>query len=172
MGKTDEKAPRKIRTESDIQSIEWLVVTGTRGLIDTATMNIDFRDVPDSLRPELLSSLLTDGYERARRNGLTNTSHKPISQNSFALHNVRIDNQLYSAYKNMTRQPSGDNIDRLANYFGDVVYDILDVPRRIPKDWRLARIAEIWPRISEHSRSELLEKAENYLINKDAKPQE
>jgi hypothetical protein len=66
-----------------------------------------------------------------------------------------------SMWINDVRLPQGENVDKLADKLGVVVYDVLSLPRRMPKNKKLALIAEMWNRLPEHLQDEWYEIAKN-----------
>ena len=160
--------PKSITDRADVTKIVWHYIEKDDeflDLIDEKATGYDFIHMPDELRFDVLAWLLDYSYERYR------TYHrkqygKTVSQNMYARRTVRIDQQLFSMYKNQLRKPNNANIDRLAEHFGPVVYDILGVPRRVSRDKKLAELESLWPQADERFRDELLERMQNHILNK------
>ncbi len=166
--KTTTGPPKMVTDRADVKKIVWRYVKedGFTDLIDDQATGWDFAHVPDELRPEILAWLLDSAYERYRTFHRTQYG-KVISQNQYARRTVKIDQQLFSMYKNQLRKPNNANIDRLADHYGQVVYDIMGVPRRISRDKKLAELESLWPLATDRFRDELLERMQNHVLNKD-----
>lgn len=70
-----------------------------------------------------------------------------------------------SMWLHAVRPPVGDNIDLLATKLGPEVYEILDVPPRMPKDKSLSFIAKNWHKLNDAQRAELRERVENLTFD-------
>jgi hypothetical protein len=160
--------PPKIITDSaEVRKIVWQYVKddGFTDLIDDTATGYDFLHMPDELRHEVLAWLLDASYERFRM-AHRKKDGKTISQNMYARRNVKIDQQLFSMYKNSLRKPNQSNVDRLADHYGPVVYDILGVPRRISRDKKLAELENLWHQADDRFKAEMLERIQNHVMNK------
>lgn len=144
-----------ILTEKDLAELDYTK-------IDT---KYDFTDTPDNLRYKVLGGFLAFSYLE-EYNKYYKATKKSLSQNMYARRMLNISPMGFSTYKNGERMPTGENLDSIADRLGVVVYDIVGVPRRMPRDRGLRDLADIWTKISEGERRELLERAKNFLDNK------
>jgi transcriptional regulator with XRE-family HTH domain len=64
-----------------------------------------------------------------------------------------------SQYLNGSRLPTGERLHKLAAAFGMEIYDICGVPRRLPDDENLQKIAEYWPSLSEDTKRRMVDMA-------------
>ncbi len=163
---------QKIQNVEDIDNIEWARENDDPLMrLDARKMNerYDLFDVPDHIRKLLFAKLLEWGYETYRLEHYRKF-RKTITQNNFAAQTVGIDSQLYSVYKTGIRFPGIDNIDQFASFFGPIVYDILGMPRRMPRDRDLNELIDIMMISDAQFRAEMLERARNYVDNKANQP--
>ena len=145
---------KMILTEKDLAELDYTK-------IDT---KYDFTDTPDNLRYKVLGGFLAFSYLE-EYNKYFKATKKSLSQNMYARRMLNISPMGFSTYKNGERMPTGENLDNLAARLGVIVYDIVGVPRRMPKDKGLRELADIWTQISDQERRELLERAKNYVDN-------
>ena len=65
-----------------------------------------------------------------------------------------------SQYENGTRLPNDANAIKLGDYFGPVIYEILEMPPRMPTDPLLYRIVHIWKTLPTDTQKYLVNRAE------------
>ena len=150
------KEPTKILTSEQVGSINW-----------AEPEKYDFFDTPQEVRDLLVPSFLDWSYESYWHEMWTKYK-KRISQNHFAIRTIGIDAQSFSMYKNGLRFPSMPNADLLAEYFGTIIYDLCGYNRRMPHDKMLYHLSDVWDKLDDRMRAELLERANNYVDNKGA----
>jgi len=67
-----------------------------------------------------------------------------------------------SNYLNGKRTPTGENVHKIAQILGPAIYKILDAE---PPDADFRRLANIWDKIPESDRHQILEQAERYYTD-------
>lgn len=72
-----------------------------------------------------------------------------------------VSNTSLSQWMNGIRDPSGDNVYKLADKLGPRVYDILELPRMFPQDSKAKRLVDIYYSLSDADRNELVNYAKN-----------
>lgn len=80
-----------------------------------------------------------------------------------------LNNQNYSQYKLGTRRPSVEQADKMATRLGPLVYDLLGMPRRMPKDPLLHLIADNLPDLTDEDKKEIAEIVRNKLAEKESR---
>lgn len=153
-GDAEPRAPVKVLLVEQVAHINW-----------AEPEKYDFFDTPQEIRDLLVPAYLDWSYETYRHEMWTKHK-KRISQNHFAIRTIGIDAQSFSMYKTGLRFPSMPNADLLAEYFGTIIYDICGYNRRMPHDRMLYELSDIWDKLDEKMRKELLERANNYIDNK------
>lgn len=84
----------------------------------------------------------------------------------FAKH-LKVSRSLLSYWMNGTREPSRENVDKLANVFGAEIYDIMKIPRPDPFVTYVQRTASNLKEDQKHKVQELIAK---YLTKNEEKP--
>ena len=115
----------------------------------------DFSSTPNELRHIILGHYLSHCYLEEYNKHFRKT-RKSLSQNMYAKKVLKISPMGFSTYKNGERIPQGENLEKLANQLGYVIYDILGVQWRIPDDKELKILVEMWPRLLDHEKKEIL----------------
>jgi DNA-binding XRE family transcriptional regulator len=151
------REPVKVLLKEQVEKVNW-----------AEPEKYDFFDTPHEIRELLVPSFLSWAYETYRRE-MYDKHNKQISQNHFAVRTIGIDAQTFSMYKNGLRYPSMQNADLLAEYFGTIIYDVCGFNRRMPHDRFLYSMSDIWDKLDERMRKELLERANNYVDNQENK---
>ena len=96
---------------------------------------------------------------------------KTISQSQYAMM-LDMPQSSFASIENQSRLPGTDNAHKLAAYFGDVIYEILDMPILVPRDKHLARVAEVWHTLPEDARKRIADTIEDEALmweERDAK---
>src|SRR5574340_192115 len=153
--KEKDNKPLKILLEDQIDLIDW-----------SEPEKYNFRDTPMEVRKKLVPVFLDYQYEAYRREHWDRWRRR-VSQNSYAMNTIGIDAQSFSMYKNGLRFPSMENADTFAAYYGDIFYDICGYTRRMPQDKMLYQLADVWSRLDDRMKAELLERANNFIDNKE-----
>ena len=100
-------------------------------------------------------AFLNKGYRRWQterdKQGIPTTESKP---RHFAIF-LGIPDATHSRIRRGDKA-SYDNVQKLAAWYGPSVYEAFDFDMTVPDDWRLRRIAEVWPELSEHKRDTLV----------------
>ena len=134
--------------------------------------------VSKATQERIIKALKSDGLDERRRKELVidllNDAHieyqaqvrRPVSQSEFCRH-TGIAQTSYSSWINGLRLPAGDNVHRLADLFGPLIYDIVGEPRRMPGDSQLKRIAENWYAMPGEIRDDIMQTVEQYATNID-----
>jgi len=83
-----------------------------------------------------------------------------VSAAEFAKY-LEVSNTSLSQWMNMVRLPTGSNVHKIAAKCGPQIYDIMGIPRMMPKDEKLNQIVDRWYQLSEEDQerifNELLE---------------
>lgn len=98
---------------------------------------------------------LNEGYRRwqlSRDNaGIPTTQSKP---RHFAIF-LGIPDATHSRIRRGDKA-SYENVQKLAEWYGPSVYEVFGYDMVMPEDWRLRRIANIWPELSDNKQEKLL----------------
>ena len=63
-------------------------------------------------------------------------------------------------YMDGSQSPTSDNLYSMAEVLGPELYDAVKVPRMMPKDTKLSRIAEVWHLFTDDERNNFVDEAE------------
>ena len=74
-----------------------------------------------------------------------------------------VPNTSLSQWMNGIREPVGNNVFKLANKLGPIVYDILGQPRRVPEGENAQQMFDVYQKLGEEAQLALNEMAENLL---------
>lgn len=74
---------------------------------------------------------------------------------------IGISDQNFSTYILGKRRPAVDQVDRMAEYLGPVIYDKLGLPRKMPKNRDLLFIVDHWAELDDRDHKEILEIIKN-----------
>lgn len=80
---------------------------------------------------------------------------RPVSAASWAKY-LGVKNASLSQWMNNVRDPSGDNVHRLAAKLGPKVYDLLGLPRSMPADNEFEAIASVWFELPRETRQTII----------------
>jgi hypothetical protein len=152
---TDQIKKKLILTENDIKLIDYSIID-----------HYDFSGTPNKLRNIILGNYLAHCYLEEYNRHYKKT-RKSLSQNMYAQKVLKISPMGFSTYKNGERIPTGENLENLANHLGLVIYDILGLPWRIPDDKELKKLVEMWPRLLDHEKKEILKIIINFINHHD-----
>jgi len=72
-----------------------------------------------------------------------------------------------SQYMNGTRIPSVENAEKLADYFGPEVYEILEMPPKMPNDPLLKRVVYAWMKLQPDMQKRIVNKVEDAVAEWD-----
>lgn len=147
----DQNKKKMILTEKDIEFMDYSIID-----------HYDFSNTPNELRNIILGNYLSHCYLE-EYNKYYKKTRKSLSQNMYAQKVLKISPMGFSTYKNGERIPTGENLDNLANHLGLVIYDILGLPWRIPDDKELKKLVEIWPKLLDHEKKEILVMINNFV---------
>lgn len=86
--------------------------------------------------------------------------NRPISQSELA-RLIGVSQGSLSQWMTGTRLPEEDNRDKLAAYFGNEIYDILEVPAKIPPNKQLNRIVVVFGHLPVDVQKKLADMAED-----------
>lgn len=150
---------KRILEEADLAEIDYSKID-----------NYNFDDTPTNLRPHVMGGYLSwcyaDKYQAEYRK-----NRKSLSQALYARRVLHVNPMNFSGYKNGERMPSGENLDNLAKAVGNVIYDIVGVPRKMPNNPILRQISEDWNKLSRKKQEEVLNVVNN-LLEKDDEPKD
>lgn len=142
---------KRILTEADLAEIDYSQIE-----------NYNFEDTPESLRPQVLGGYLSWCYAEAYQQEFRK-SRKNLSQAQYAKKTLHVNPMNFSGYKNGERTPTGENLDKVANALGGVVYDILGLARKMPDDPILIEIVNQWEGLSNSEKREVLDQVNSFL---------
>lgn len=142
-----------ILSEEDIEKINWDDIG-----------NYDFSKTPDKLRNKLLGDFLAYSYAQEYYKYFKQTK-KPLSQNKYAREMLNITPMGLSTYKSGDRMPTVENLDNIAKHLGPIIYDICGVSRRMPSELLFEELAEIWTKLDENQKNEVIDFANNIHKN-------
>ncbi len=123
--------------------------------------------VVDKEKAQKCSAFLRDGFMMYIERELRRTRRVP-SQNSFAAW-MGVPPTSLSTWMSGQRLPLGNNVDSIAGKLGPEIYNILDVPPRIPKDKQLLKIATNWHKLTDNQQAQLCEWVENLTFENESK---
>ena len=115
----------------------------------------------DDNSKKTFGQILTELYHRKAMR-----MHSDYSRTTWSREEYGISNQAMSNYMNDVRQPSGENLERIIDVHGPVVYEWMGKP--VPKDYDpIRRMAyRQWRKLSEETRKKIAELVERELAKK------
>ena len=131
--------------------------------------NYDFSKTVDMWRPEIIGRYLEFKYQEAYSEYYKG-HRKILSQTDYARGYVHINPMTFSAYKVGKRMPAGENLDTLAQAFGDIMYDMAGVPAKMPRDPEFRQVVDLMKRLTKTERKEYIERLKNFIDNKTEPP--